>query len=278
MVRGYGWDEPGVIMHGSTPKIVKTLIFINIGAFLLQLASGGGLDKVFGLCSHKYLQQVSNASPIFLIWQFFTYMFLHGGVWHLAINMFILWMFGKELEVMWGEKNFLRYYLACGVGGGIITYLFTMNSMVITIGASGAIFGILVAYAVIFPERSVTLLLFFFFPITMKAKHLVMIFAGIELLQCISGAQDGIGHFAHLGGALIGYIYLKIWRRSSYYSSGYGEGITSWLRKHLQRWNQKQEDNFEKEVDRILAKISKTGMQSLSRRERNMLRKKSMQK
>lgn len=277
-MREYGWSEPGVIMRGSTPRIVKILIFINIGIFLLQIASGGKIDKIFGLCSHKYLQQANNASPVFLIWQFFTYMFLHGGVLHLAFNMLILWMFGKELEVMWGEKNFLRYYLACGVGGGIITYLFTMNSMVITIGASGAIFGILVAYAVIFPERYITLLLFFFIPITMKAKHLVMALAGMEFLFCISGAQDGIGHFAHIGGALIGYVYLKIWRRSSYYGSGYGEGITSWWREHRKRWNQKQEYILEKEVDRILAKVSKTGMQSLSRRERDILHKKSMQK
>jgi membrane associated rhomboid family serine protease len=202
-------------------------------------------------------------------------MFLHGGVWHLALNMFILWMFGRELEGIWGEKGFLHYYLTCGIGAGIVTCFSTMGSLDITIGASGAIFGILVAYAVIYPERPITLLLFFVLPITMKTKHLVMGFAALEFLHCISYTPDGIGHFAHLGGGVVGYFYLRMWKRRSFYSTGYGETILSRVREMLQKRKQKQAGDLEGEVDRILDKISKTGLQSLSRREKNLLRKKS---
>lgn len=267
-MRDYGYGSGSMILGGGTTRMVKTLILINIGVFLLQIASGWKLNLIFGLSSRHVFRE-------FMVWQFLTHMFLHGGVWHLAINMFMLWMFGRELESIWGEKGFLRYYLVCGIGGGVATYLFTMNSPVITIGASGAIFGILVAYAVIYPDRMITLLLFFFLPLTIKAKHLVMIFAGIELLQCISGAADGIGHFAHLGGGVVGYIYLKMWRKFSYYGVDYKETFLSWFRKPFIIRKQNRAVILEKEVDRILDKISKQGFQSLSWREKIILRRRA---
>ena len=269
------------LLGGGMTRTIKTLILINIGVYLLEMAAGraasGGnsLVEIFGLSSHTHIQQTDGVSHEFLIWQFFTYMFLHGGVWHLAFNMFILWMFGRQLEDLWGQKAFLRYYLTCGIGAGVATYFFTMGSDVVTIGASGAIFGILVAYAVIYPEQLITLLLFFVLPITLKAKHLVMIIAGMELLHCISGAVDGIGHFAHVGGAAVGYIYLKMWRKATYYDVGHRETFLSRLGEVLGRWGQRRADISEREVDRILDKISRQGLQSLSWREKITLRRRS---
>ncbi len=262
-------------------RTIKTLILINIGVYLLEIAAGraasGGnlLVEIFGLSSHTHIQKTDGVSHEFLIWQFFTYMFLHGGVWHLAFNMFILWMFGRQLEDLWGQKAFLRYYLTCGIGAGVATYFFTMGSDVVTIGASGAIFGVLVAYAVIYPEQLITLLLFFILPITLKAKHLVMIIAGWELLHCISGTVDGIGHFAHVGGAAVGYIYLKMWRKASHYDVSYRETFLSRLGDAFSRWRQGRADVSEKEVDRILDKISRHGFQSLSWREKVTLHRRS---
>ncbi len=275
------YGSGSMLLGGGMTRTIKTLILINIGVYLLEIAGGRAasgenlLVEIFGLSSHTHIQETDGVSHRFLIWQFFTYMFLHGGVWHLAINMFILWMFGRQLEDLWGNKAFLRYYLTCGIGAGVATYFFTMGSDVVTIGASGAIFGILVAYAVIYPEQLVTLLLFFILPITLKAKHLVMIIAGMELLQCISGTVDGIGHFAHLGGAVVGYIYLKMWRRFSYYDAGQRETFLSRLGEVFSRWGQRRADLSEREVDRILDKISRHGLQSLSRREKITLRRRS---
>ena len=275
------YGSGSMLLGGGMTRTIKTLILINIGVYLLEIAGGRAasgenlLVEIFGLSSHTHIQETDGVSHRFLIWQFFTYMFLHGGVWHLAINMFILWMFGRQLEDLWGNKAFLRYYLTCGIGAGVATYFFTMGSDVVTIGASGAIFGILVAYAVIYPEQLITLLLFFILPITLKAKHLVMIIAGMELLQCISGTVDGIGHFAHLGGAVVGYIYLKMWRRFSYYDAGQRETFLSRLGEVFSRWGQRRADLSEREVDRILDKISRHGLQSLSRREKITLRRRS---
>jgi len=267
-VPGYEYYSGGSTFGGSMPKVIKTLILINIGVFLLQIASGWKVSPIFGLSSQHVFGNL-------MIWQLFTYMFLHGGVLHLVFNMFILWMFGRELEEMWGEKGFLRYYLTCGIGAGIVTCLFTLGSPIITIGASGAVFGILIAYAVIYPERPITLLIFFIIPVTLKAKHLVTILIGMEFLFCIAGTADGIGHFAHIGGAVIGYVYLKIWKRSSSYDYGYKESFFSRLGEALEKWKQKNANVSEEEVDRILDKISKNGIKSLSWRERLTLRKRA---
>ena len=202
LMREYGYGSGSPMMGGGITKTVKTLIFVNVAVFLLQVASG----------------------------------------------------FGRELEGIWGEKGFLRYYLTCGIGAGIVTYFFTMGSPIITIGASGAIFGILVAYAVIYPDRPITLLLFFVLPITMKAKHLVMGLAALEFLHCASGTSDGIGHFAHLGGAVVGYIYLRMWRRRSFYSTGYGETILSRVGDFVQKRKQKQAGDLEEPAPQKISK------------------------
>ena len=209
------WNEDnyyrGASFGSVMPRMVKNIILVNIAVFLLQIASGGMLRFHLGLVSTRVIGHLN-------IWQFATYMFLHGNVFHIAINMFLLFMFGRELENLWGGDAFLKYYLTCGIGAGVITYFFTRGHPgTVTIGASGAVFGILVAYAVIYPDRIITLLVFFVLPVSLKAKHLVLILGAFEFLHVLAGTQDGIGHYAHLGGAVIGYIYLKVWKDLSYH-------------------------------------------------------------
>ena len=215
----YGYR--GMPAGGGLPPVLKNLLIANFAVFLLQIAGGPEFTRLFGLHSPSVIGRLH-------LWQFATYMFLHGNVFHIAINMFLLFMFGRELEEMWGGKNFLKFYLVCGTGAGIVTYFFTMGTNILTIGASGAVFGILVAYAVIFPEREITLFLFFVLPLQLKAKHLVMILGFLEFLHVLAGTEDGIGHYAHLGGAVIGFIYLKVWRDISYHGTDPGTLLRLW--------------------------------------------------
>ncbi|MGB9561555.1 MAG: rhomboid family intramembrane serine protease, partial [bacterium] len=136
------------------------------------------------------------------VWQPITYQFLHGGVLHLLFNMFLLWFLGRRLEEIWGSGKFLRYYLICGIGAGLLS---AVVSPATTIGASGAIYGILVAYGITFPNEY--LYLYLIFPI--KAKNLVVIFAIIEFVLSITSPGDNIAHSAHLAGMFVGIIYLK---------------------------------------------------------------------
>jgi membrane associated rhomboid family serine protease len=205
----------------------------------------------------------------FMIWQLFTYMFVHIELWHLLINMLMLWFFGPALEQAWGRKRFLTYYLFTGFGGAVCSFIFSFNSPII--GASAAIFGLLVAYAIMYPETII--LLFFIFP--MKIKYAVLIFAGIDLWGAWQGSPGGIAHFAHLGGALFGYLYLKsewIRRSLSYLSIG---SFKEWWSQKEKRQQEFYREEFNKEVDRILDKISKQGMKSLTKRERKILERKS---
>jgi len=254
--------------------MVKRLIIINTVVFIFQIVLGRTAYRqfisIFGLVP-------ASVSHKLMFWQFFTYMFLHGGFGHLLINMFVLWMFGSDLEREWGEKKFLRYYLITGIGAGFIYYLSAINSVIPTIGASGAVFGILVAFGMTFPERTITLLVFFVIPVSMKAKRLVMLFAGIELLSYLSyGQAEGIARFAHLGGMLVGYLYLKVVMR------GYGR-LPSWsdLLFRISQWRirqrakQREMREEEEDIDAILDKISRQGMGSLTWRERKILQRKS---
>ncbi len=143
------------------------------------------------------------------IWRLVTYLFVHGGIWHLLVNMFTLWMFGAGLERDWGTRQFLKYYFLCGVGAGICDVV--VNAMlgrwnVSTIGASGAIYGLLLAFGVLYPEQ--TVLFSFLFPI--KAKYFVMIYGAIELLAALGTQNSGVSNIAHLGGMAFGFVYLKM--------------------------------------------------------------------
>ena len=183
------------------PPGLKWLIIVNVGVFVLMTLIPPLSDVMRTLFSLSAEGVVHNL----FVWQLFTYMFLHGGIMHLLFNMLTLWFFGTQLERDWGTRQFLKYYFLCGIAAAVcvvIANLLTRDNA--TIGASGAIFGVLVAFGVLYPNQ--TVLMNFLFPI--KAKYMVMIYAGIELLMTFT-PSNGISTIAHLGGMAFGYIYLK---------------------------------------------------------------------
>jgi membrane associated rhomboid family serine protease len=204
----------GIGVPGLTP-MVKKLIISCVVVWLLQLTTirfGLDLARYFGV---RPLDVIHG-----WVWQPLTYMFLHGfDPFHLLFNMLMLWMFGGELERIWGGRAFLRYYLISGVGGGIGATLLGLAagapySLVYTIGASGAIFGIFVAYGMIFAERTILFMLLF----PMKAKTMVWIMIGLNLFYLISQSGGNVSYIAHVAGGLAGYLYLKrAWRIGEFY-------------------------------------------------------------
>jgi membrane associated rhomboid family serine protease len=238
---------------------VKYILIANCILFFLELATGMRLVAWLGLTPHLVWHKG-------YLWQLVTYMFLHGGFWHLAINMFVLWMFGTELERTWGLKQFLKYYFLTGIGAGVLSILTTPNSAVPTVGASGAIFGLLVAFAMIYPNRLIYL--WFFIPV--RAKYLVLILGAFELLSTLQLARDGVAHWAHLGGMLVGFVYLK-------FASTVSRGYATHDRKRVKviRPEGPPTDDLHEEVDRILRKITEFGMDSLTPEERGTLERAS---
>src|SRR5215831_8278461 len=188
-------------LYGYFPVGIKWLLISNTVVFLLWTLGPIGFqqDVLTNLALNKVLSYK-------LIWQLFTYQFLHGGVFHLVFNMLALWMFGSPLESDWGTRRFLRYYLICGVGAGICDLVLSMlmHDGRATIGASGAIYGVLLAFGVCYPEQ--TVLMNFLFPI--KAKYMVMIYGAIALYGSM-GINSGVSNIAHLGGMAVGFIYLR---------------------------------------------------------------------
>ncbi len=187
---------------GGLPDMVKYLMIANGIVYVLQMFAGPSMIYALGLVPRLAWSRL-------YIWQFATYMFLHGGIFHLALNMYALYIFGSEIERMWGPKAFLRYYFITGIGAGFFHTLLTPMSTVPTIGASGAVLGMLTAFALMFPDREITLLLFFILPVRLRARTLAIGYAIISLLSGVSGSPDRIAHFAHLGGMVVGYFYLK---------------------------------------------------------------------
>jgi membrane associated rhomboid family serine protease len=182
---------------------VKWLLIANTVIFVITSLLG---DRFLGDITVLYLSPVA-VVKYFAFWQLFTYLFLHGGVKHLLFNMLALWMFGEPLERDWGTRQFLKYYFICGIGAGVCDV--AVNAALghwntSTIGASGAIFGLLLAFGVCYPDQ--TVLAGFVFPL--KAKYLVMIYTAVGLYAAM-GANDGVSNIAHLGGMLVGFIYLK---------------------------------------------------------------------
>jgi membrane associated rhomboid family serine protease len=197
------------------PPVIKALLIINGAAWLL-------LDVL--LLPFRY-----HDVPIFAIvaehlalwplgehfwpWQLFTYMFMHGGLFHLLFNMLALWMFGMELETIWGSRRFLVFYLVCGLAAGVATLFVAplVGQAAPTVGASGAVFGVLIAFAMLFPDRPIYL----YFLLPVKAKYLVTAYIALELFFGITGTTDGIAHIAHLGGAAAGFL-LVLGQRSGF--------------------------------------------------------------
>lgn len=201
--------------RGFITPAVKILVLTCSGVFLAQtliqiflpLSATSRFNHWFGLVP-------SGVIPGFRIWQPVTYLFLHGGLFHLLINMLMLWMFGRELELVWGKRRFLNFFFLCGIGAGIITVFVKYipvfwghgPSDVPTIGASGAIFGILIANAILFPDRQIWL---FPLPIMIPMRPFVAVMGAIEFFGTLGSSGDGVSHFCHLGGMLVGWLYLR---------------------------------------------------------------------
>lgn len=182
---------------GDLPSGIKQLILINGGVYLLQVVLPG-ITTALGLYPPAVLSLE--------VWRLFTYMFLHGGLFHLLLNMFMLYMFGSQLEQVWGRRRFVRYYLLCGVGAGLFALLpLPAFFNAIHIGASGAVYGLLLAFGLLFPSAQVYLLGI----LPMSARHMVILFGFIALVSSLSAASDGVSHIAHLGGLVVGYVLLR---------------------------------------------------------------------
>jgi membrane associated rhomboid family serine protease len=184
------------------PTVVKNLLIINVIIFLATIVlEKYGYNNITSMCA-------LNAIPTgrFRLWQLVTYMFMHANVSHIFFNMFALWMFGYVLENYWGPRRFLFYYLFCGVGAGLCNLL--IPGWGITVGASGAVYGILLAFGMMFPNERI----YFYFLIPIKAKWFVIGYAAIELFEGLM-YTDGVAHFAHLGGMLFGLLLILYWRK-----------------------------------------------------------------
>ena len=308
---------------GQIPQITKNLLIINIICFLATVVMGGqGTDfnDFFGL---HYWQ-----STRFSVWQLVTYMFMHASWTHLFFNMFALWMFGGIIERTFGEKRYLIYYLVCGLGaalcqelsqtayvysliapqGGTLYDLFHLSmaertalNALTTVGASGSIYGILLAFGMCYPEQRMFI---FPLPVPIKAKWFVCGYAVIELLSALGNGGDGVAHVAHLGGMLFGFIMIRMWRKTSSSFNGWDgyeikEKKSTNILGKIRRWfhidepdfneNDNENDNSaynerkadwqynaekkkrETEIDIILDKIRRSGYASLTAEEKRKL-------
>jgi len=194
----------------SIPPVTRTLLLVNIAIYAVQSFTGPMLILPFALWPPASPQ--FPGSPSFEIWQLLTYGFLHGGLNHLFFNMLALYMFGGDVERLLGSRRYLQYYLACVVGAAIAQLIVvgTMDrSPVPTVGASGGVFGLLLAFGMAFPQRRIMLL---FPPIPMPAWLFVTLYGVLELYLGVTGSGQGVAHFAHLGGMAAGYVLLVYWR------------------------------------------------------------------
>ena len=194
------------------PEVTRNIIAINVLLFVATIYSGDTMYEYLALFNYK--------SNYFHGWQMITHMFMHGSFTHLLFNMFGLYMFGSRLEQMWGAKRYINFYLITGLGAALLhtlvqDYEITQGLVNInqpTVGASGALFGILVAFAMYWPNTQLFLM---FIPVPIKAKWAVIGYAIFELFAGISGLQAGVAHFAHLGGALFGFILVQYWNKNN---------------------------------------------------------------
>ncbi|MBQ4386739.1 MAG: rhomboid family intramembrane serine protease [Prevotella sp.] len=297
----------------NMPTMTKNLLIVNFLAFVatwvLQLR---GIDLTALLGLHFFL------ASDFHVYQFVTYMFLHGGLTHIFFNMFALWMFGSVIERVWGPKKFIFYYITCGIGAGVMQELVQYGNYVVegiaayqyvnaggvqmttdayinlwtTIGASGAVYAILLAFGMIFPNERLFIIPF---PFPIKAKWLVVGYIAIELFSAMSAPGDGVAHMAHLGGMLFGFLLIRYWQKHPDSSQRFGrsrgqEFFDNMKRKYDQRqqhshmkaehtdprretdeeYNARKHRNQE-EIDAILDKIRKSGYDSLTKEEKQKL-------
>lgn len=305
----------------NIPTVTKNLLILNVLAYLVGMLFGnraGGLNDLFGL--HFFL------APDFGLYQLVTYMFMHASLSHLFFNMFALWMFGCIVERTWGARKFLVYYMVCGIGAGLLQEMaqfvqfymlatenihgFSVSQIMTvakasaaeinlwtTVGASGAIYGILLAFGMLYPEERMFI---FPLPVPIKAKFFVVGYAAIELFMAFSTSGDGVAHLAHLGGMLFGFLLIRYWRRHpgrGYNRVGGRQFFDSMRSSWEQRTHRKADttNSFghtstrsngernpdwdynarrrasQEEIDRILDKIRRNGYDSLTRDEKQTL-------
>ena len=299
---GSRWGEsafrpPRLGRFSFFPPVIRALLIGNTAIWLLfgvLLApfTIGGAPLIVSLTELFALWPLGSG---FWPWQLVTYMFLHGGFLHLFFNMFALWMFGIELEQLWGSKRFLTFYLVCGVAGGLTNLLVAplVGQVAPTIGASGAVFGVLLAFGMMFPNRPIYL--YFLLPI--RAKYFIAAYIGLELFFGVTGTSDGVAHFAHLGGAAAGLVFVlgmkgvlpfrRWWDllrglfpqrpvqepRFSRPGESIREATFFDLRPGRPRQGEQKDDDevTQEAIDAILDKINRAGYQSLTDQEKRKL-------
>ena len=257
---GFGFGRPW------TPA-VRALILACGGVYLAQLLFG----RAFPIVD---LLALDTARPL-EIWRWVTYAFLHGGAFHLLFNALAIWMFGSEIEERLGTRRFAMFCAVTGVGAAfsviLVDRLLGRESLVL--GASGVVFGLLMAYGMLFAERVITLLVFFVLPVSMKAKHFVIAFGAIELLFGMSGG-DRTAHFAHLGGMLFGWLFLRVPAESSPRGGGRPGLLAAW-RDRLDAFTRARDD---RRMDALLQKVNDRGIASLTEGEKRFLHRMSRRK
>jgi len=245
---------------------IRTLVLVNVVVYLLQSLSGKEdvFFRLFGLVPSSFLSEL-------MIWQPFTYMFFHApfyssvGISHILLNMLGLWVFGRELEQAWGKNNFLKYYFVTGIGSGLVTFLFQINSDSPVIGASGAVYGVLLAYGLSYPNR----MLYIWGIIPVKSLWLVIIMGAIAFFGLLGNA-DGISHVTHISGMVIGYFMLnKKWRWREILFKIRKKTIEFQVQRHEEKVAKKI--MLKKDIDLIIDKIQKEGFSSLTSKEKNKL-------
>jgi membrane associated rhomboid family serine protease len=289
--------RPGGFGFSFFPPVIKNLLIINGVVFFIQIVGqqvGIGSGYTFSDVIMKYFSLIpleGIGSANFYPWQLITYQFMHGGFGHIFFNMFSLWMFGMEIENMWGSKKFFYYYIICGVSAGIFHLILSpilTGLSVPTIGASGAIYGVLIAFGIIFPNRYI----FLYFLIPIKAKYLIAFMILLEIFA-INSVDSTVAHLAHLGGALAGFIFIMFdpntdaeikylfkktpYRRAAKPFNPFG-GIKNRFKKkeeveEAKFYEIKEEENHisQEDIDKILDKISQSGYQNLTEKEKRIL-------
>lgn len=237
----------------SSSSMVTKILLANVVVYILQNVIPVQFTRLFALSPRMVVEQ-------FYFWQPVSYMFLHNDLWHLVFNMFIVWMFGSALETVWGSRRFLNYYIICGLGGAAFSIVFTYDHLIL--GASAAGFGLLLAYAMLFPDNYIYI--WFLFPV--KAKHLVLFFAVLQLIQGATG-PSGIAYFAHLGGMAAGLLFF---RRELYALRFLSRSRRTW-RSYADKKHSEHESQERQKVDSILDKIASKGYEDLSTTEKRIL-------
>lgn len=237
------YSQPQISFGPPFTGVVKSLVIVTSAVFLVTYVPAQLLQAplpfgtlYFGLIPYDVTHNL-------FVWQLGTYLFLHGGWFHIIFNLFALWMFGYDLERAWGSQRFLTYFFLTGIGAGLFSVLLQSSSLVPTIGNSGAVYGILLAYGVLFPDRPI----FLWFVVPIKAKWFVLIMGLIEFWASLTQPGSGVSHVAHLGGMLFGYIYLRTMRSGQGRRPGfdlrgqYEEWRRSRLRRKFEVYMQKHE-------------------------------------